>query len=105
MVPTSLSTCLPGTHVFLYLPSCLPAVLQASAFIAFPDLASACKAVVSIKPTKAASAVELCDWASLTWVHFNQAGKGRNIARTANDNRVHIYFCLFPWEWCLYYIS
>jgi hypothetical protein len=39
--------------------------MQASAFVLFPDIHSACTAVQHLKAAKVASAVELCDYASL----------------------------------------
>eukprot|EP00775_Hariotina_reticulata_P013456 gene13456-13582_t len=46
--------------------SCVPEVPhKASAFVLFPDIHSACTAVQHLKAAKVASAVELCDYASL----------------------------------------
>lgn len=43
----------------------LPCCSQASAFVMFPDIQQACQAVLALKRTGAASAVELFDWRSL----------------------------------------
>jgi hypothetical protein len=47
---------------------CVLCCIQASAFVLFPDLKSACDAVLPLKQHKVAVAVELHDYASLRCV-------------------------------------
>jgi hypothetical protein len=65
---------------FPYLALYTCCVLLASAFVLFPDLYSACDSVRHLKASGVASAVEVCDYASLRW------GAGTQLAAYAfND--------------------